>query len=114
MAVVLSTAAACGGSQAPSSSATVAATARIADQTPFLPKELESFDYVWESIDQSHWDPAKVGASWDAARDELRPKVIAAKTEAEARDILRDLISRLGQSHFAISGSSSGRELDIG
>jgi carboxyl-terminal processing protease len=80
-----------------------------------LPKELASFDYVWDSIDQTHWDVEKVGASWDAIRDELRPKMIAAKTAAEAGDILNDLISRLGQSHFVISGSSSsGGEVDIG
>ncbi len=109
----LSSAAACGGTQAPLPlPATVAADS--VEETPVLPKELESFDYVWEAIDESHWDPEKVGASWDAAREELRPKVIEAKTASEARAVLKELISRLGQSHFAISGSSSGREVDIG
>ena len=112
-ALVFSAATACGGGQgaAPNEPTAVGSTA---EAEPVLPKELASFDYVWNSIDATHWDPEKVGASWDAVRDELRPKIIAAKTEAEARDILQDLISRLGQSHFVISGHASGREVDIG
>jgi len=113
-ACAVATLSSCGGSQTAPATSTVSATATPAEQAPLLPKELASFDYVWDSIDRSHWDVEKVGASWDAIRDELRPKIIAAKTEAEAGDILNDLISRLGQSHFAISGSASGREVDIG
>ncbi|MCP4443979.1 MAG: hypothetical protein GY811_01355 [Myxococcales bacterium] len=69
-----------------------------------FPDEVASFDYVWSAIDRTHWDPEKVGESWDAARDELRPKIVAATTVGEARGILRSLIASLGQSHFAISG----------
>ena len=78
-----------------------------------LPKELASFDYVWDAIDWTHWDPAKVGDAWDAARAELRPKMAAATTAEDAHDILNELIARLGQSHFGISGGESEMS-DIG
>lgn len=93
---------ACGGNaEAPK---TPTATEPVA----LLPEEVESFDYVWEAIDRTHWDPDKVGDSWDAARETLRPKVVAAKTPEEAREVLNALIASLGQSHFAISGGSVG------
>jgi carboxyl-terminal processing protease len=64
--------------------------------------QVESFDYVWTTIRDKHFDPAHGGVDWDRLRDELRPKVEQAGTRREARGILRDLIGRLGQSHFQI------------
>ncbi len=39
------------------------------------PKNVESFDYVWMTIREKHWDPTLGGLDWDAVRAELRPKV---------------------------------------
>ena len=91
-------AAACGGSRTPPAPPPEPA----AEPTPALPKQLASFDRAWKAIKEHHWDPEKVGPSWDAARDELRPKVIAAKTDEEARAVIRELLSRLDQSHFGL------------
>ncbi|MCP4655361.1 MAG: hypothetical protein GY856_08075, partial [bacterium] len=63
---------------------------------------LESFDYVWTTIRDKHFDPELGGLDWPAIRDELRPQTAAAATMSEARAVLRDMISRLGQSHFSI------------
>jgi len=79
-----------------------------AEPVAAFPAQLESFDYAWNKIKEVHWDPAKVGASWDAARAELRPKVAAAATEAEARAVIGTLLARLGQSHFGVSPRASG------
>lgn len=65
-------------------------------------KNVESFDVVWETIKDKHYDPKLNGADWDAARAELRPKVEAATTMAEAREQMEQLISRLRQTHFGI------------
>lgn len=73
---------------------------------------VQSFDQVWTTIDERHWDPEKVGAAWDAARDELRPKVEQANTPAEARAIMTDLISRLDQTHFGIIPGSAYADLE--
>ena len=48
------------------------------DQQEFdLATQLESFDVVWNTIKKTHWNPALVGESWDAARDKFRPAIDA-------------------------------------
>ncbi len=65
-------------------------------------QNLESFDYVWKTIRDKHYDPKLGGLDWQAVHDELRPKIEAAKSMAEVRGILGDLVSRLKQSHFGV------------
>ena len=42
-------------------------------------RHAETFDAVWTIVRDSHWDPARTGAAWDAVRDELRPKAEAGR-----------------------------------
>lgn len=63
---------------------------------------LDSFDMVWTTIRDKHWDLTLGGADWEGIRDELRPKVASATTMRDARRPMYDLISRLEQSHFGI------------
>lgn len=63
---------------------------------------LRSFDYIWSTVREKHWDPGLGGIDWEAVRDELRPKVEKASSTAEARAVMSDMVSRLGTSHFAI------------
>ncbi|MFW9842892.1 MAG: S41 family peptidase [Candidatus Thorarchaeota archaeon] len=80
-----------------------AARTACAELTPEEKKlNLESFDYVWTTIHEKHFDTTFGGLDWPAAFDELRPKVEAAESMSEVRAILNDLISRLGLSHFGI------------
>ena len=41
--------------------------------------DVESFDQVWTTIRDTHWDPGLGGLDWDAVRDELRPQVEEAR-----------------------------------
>ena len=61
---------------------------------------LESFEVVWTTVRDKHWDPQLGGLNWQAVHDELRPQVEAAKTRAQVREVLQQMIDRLGQSHF--------------
>ena len=65
-------------------------------------RNAETFDAVWTIVRDSHWDPERVGASWDAVRDELLPKAEAAPDQDALRAVLGQALARLGQSHFAI------------
>jgi carboxyl-terminal processing protease len=73
---------------------------------PLTPEQtqlnVQSFDRVWTTIKDKHFDPKLNGADWDGARVELRPKIEHAKTMAEARAVMGDLIGRLKQTHFGI------------
>jgi carboxyl-terminal processing protease len=64
--------------------------------------EIESFDYVWATVRDKHFDAALAGLDWDAVRAELRPRVEQAATREQARDVLWDLVGRFKQSHFQI------------
>lgn len=61
-----------------------------------------TFDAMWTMVRDTHWDPSAVGAAWDGARDEFRPRAEAAPDDAALRAALRDALARLGQSHFGI------------
>jgi carboxyl-terminal processing protease len=61
-----------------------------------------SFDRVWTTVRDRHWDPTLGGIDWDAVRKELRPRAAQARTREEARGVLSQALDRLGQSHFAI------------
>jgi carboxyl-terminal processing protease len=70
------------------------------------PAAAETFDAVWSIVRDHHFDPAFDVTRWNAVRDELRPKALAAKTPGELRAVLADMLGRLGLSHFAVIPSS--------
>ncbi len=76
------------------------ATAQIAPETMQL--NINSFEHVWKTVNDRHFDPTFGGLDWQAVHDELRPKVENARSVEEARSAMSDMISRLHQSHFAI------------
>ncbi len=84
---------------APASEARPAAEAA----TPLSQGEaLEVFDAAWAAIDETHFDPTFNGVDWNAVRAELRPRAERAASREELRSVLRDMLARLGQSHFAL------------
>jgi carboxyl-terminal processing protease len=64
--------------------------------------QLASFDQVWSTIRERHWDQEKVGAAWDRARAELRPQAEQAQTPEQVRPIIAKLLATLGESHFYV------------
>ena len=63
---------------------------------------IESFEKVWTTIRDKHWDPKLGGLDWQAIHDEFRPQIEAANSRAQVRSLMDSMVSRLGQSHFAI------------
>jgi carboxyl-terminal processing protease len=71
-----------------------------------------TFDAAWTIVRDTHFDPAMNGVDWNAVKTELRPRAAAAKDAGELRAVIREMLGRLGQSHFAIipgSADSSSR-----
>jgi len=64
--------------------------------------EIESFDYVWLTVRDKHFDPALAGLDWDAVRAEMRPRVEQANTRDDVRDVIEELVGLFKQSHFQI------------
>jgi carboxyl-terminal processing protease len=65
-------------------------------------KGLQTFDVVWNTINDTFFDPSFGGLDWKAVRDELRPKVEQAATENAQRDAIRAMLARLKRSHFTL------------
>ena len=81
------------------------------------PQGVETFDAAWTLIRDSHFDKSMNGVDWNAVRAELRPRAQAAATSAELRRVVRDMIGRLGLSHFAIipaTADTPGQSGDLG
>jgi carboxyl-terminal processing protease len=72
------------------------------------PQAAQTFDAAWAEVRDRHFDPTLNGVDWNAIRDELRPRALEARTTDELRGVLRDMLGRLGQSHFAIIPGSAG------
>ncbi len=62
----------------------------------------QSFDKVWTTINEKHFDPTFGGVNWQKARDTYEPKASAAKSDAELYSILRQMLGELKLSHFGI------------
>jgi carboxyl-terminal processing protease len=77
-----------------------------------------TFDAAWQAIHDTLVDDGQARADWARIRDEFRPRAAAARSDGELRDVLREMVARLGRSHFDIlpaavaSVARAGRTLD--
>ena len=71
---------------------------------------LASFDEAWQTINDTYYDPKFGGVDWDAVKRELRPRAEAATSPDQVRAIIRDMVSRLGQSHFGLLSMASSAD----
>lgn len=62
----------------------------------------ESFDIVWTTVRDKHFDPTLGGLDWNKVREQYAPRAAAAKSDAEFYDVLRQMLGELHQSHFNI------------
>jgi len=77
--------------------ASVAALGQAAHQL-----DLDSFEKVWTTVRDKHWQVRPGGLDWQAIHDEYRPRLEKASSHDEARAVMQEMIGRLKQSHFAI------------
>lgn len=65
-------------------------------------QNLESFEYVWTTIRDKHWDKSLDGPEWKAAHDDLLPKLEQADSMEAARKVFAEMIGRLHLTHFGV------------
>ena len=75
---------------------------------------IESFEHVWTTVRDKHWDPKLGGLDWQAVHDELRPRLERAATMEQARTVMEDMLSRLKQTHFGIVPATVYQEMEGG
>jgi len=65
-------------------------------------RRIESFEKVWATVNEKHYDPTFGGVDWAAVRVKYEPLARAAKTDDELHGVLRRMLSELKLSHFGI------------
>ena len=75
-------------------------------------RNIDSFEYVWRTVRDKHWQANPSGLDWQAVHDELRPAIEKAATMDAARAVLNDMLGRLHQTHFAIIPSDLYSDLN--
>ncbi len=61
-----------------------------------------TFDIVWRTVKEKHFDPAMGGVDWDKARETYAPRAADAKSDQELYVVLQEMLGELRQSHFSI------------
>lgn len=95
LAALLSLGSAFAQTQAPAHTVTAAAPA-IGDVRQ------ETFDLVWITVKDKHFDPEFGGVNWDKVREQYAPRVAAVKSNQELYALLQAMLGELHQSHFQI------------
>jgi carboxyl-terminal processing protease len=62
----------------------------------------QSFDIVWRTVKERHFDPTFGGVDWDAARRKYEPRVAKVKNDGELYSLLNEMLGELRQSHFGV------------
>ncbi len=62
----------------------------------------QSFEKVWTTINEKHYDPTFGGVDWRKMREIYEPKALAAKSDAELHGVLNRMLGELKLSHFNI------------
>jgi carboxyl-terminal processing protease len=71
---------------------------------------LATFDDVWQTVNDTFYDPSFGGLDWRAVRAELRPRAEAATSADEVRRVIKDMLARLKRSHFQLLPSVATAE----
>ena len=72
----------------------------------------DSFEFVWKTIRDKHWQAKPGGLDWQAVHDELRPAIDKADSMEAARGVMNEMLGRLHQTHFAIVPSELYTDLE--
>lgn len=78
--------------------------AAVTNSDDHLTEELrqKTFDMVWRTINEKHFDPTFGGVDWAKVREQYEPRLSAVKTSAELYQLLQQMLGELHQSHFNI------------
>jgi len=72
----------------------------------------QTFDQVWEQVRAQYFDYERIAEDWVQARATLRRQALDAPDLAAFRAVLKDLLDRIGESHFTVIPGEAMRQLE--
>ena len=83
------------------SAQTAAVSSNRAEMSP-SEKRRATFEMVWNTVNDNHYDPTFGGVDWNGVRTKYEPQAHAAKSDDELYRILRQMLGELKLSHFGV------------
>ncbi len=73
---------------------------------------LKSYDEVVQTVTESHWDARLIQDEFRPLAEQLREKAAGAKSAAEFRQVIEELLASLKQSHFGLIPNASYEQME--
>ncbi|HEX7860361.1 MAG TPA: S41 family peptidase [Verrucomicrobiae bacterium] len=74
---------------------------------------LETFDQVWRTLNENHFDTNFNGHNWNEVRDNYRPRAAAARNGDALREVVQEMLDLLNVSHLAIVPGEFTSDLEL-
>jgi carboxyl-terminal processing protease len=74
----------------------------VIDEANVVEIRQRTFDQVWKTINERHFDSTFGGVDWKKVGEVYQPKAMAAKSDDEFHAVLNQMLGELNQSHFSI------------
>ena len=71
-------------------------------KNPARERREKSFQLVWQTVKNEHFDPTLGGVDWDSVRKRYAPRVARVRSDEELHNLLQEMLNELPQSHFTI------------
>jgi carboxyl-terminal processing protease len=82
---------------------TPAASLAKADETKSATEiRKDTFDIVWRTVKEKHFDPTFGGVDWEKVREKYEPRLASLKDNNALYGLLQEMLGELHQSHFNI------------
>ncbi len=75
-------------------------------------RRLETFEIVWQTVNDNYFDQTFSGLNWKQIKAEYLPQVKKTKTDMDLHFLLQKMIDRLNRSHFSIVPPEVYEELE--
>jgi len=82
-----------------------------ADQKRLL---LASFEEVWTTVKDRHYDPELGGLDWQAVYERYRPRIESSSSMDEGRNIMNEMLGLLKQTHIGVMPANFFRDMQGG
>jgi len=69
-------------------------------------RNMHSFETVWQTVNEKHYDPTFGGVDWKAVHDRYQPKIAAAEDDGTFYALTNRMLFRLNLSHLLVATRS--------